>query len=93
MAGEEEEKATGARFDSPVSRAEECGLYLRVRGIDLPETINETKQKAERFTYLHACKISCKKNIYAPLQSLRQAFFQSFPPGAVYRVHPLLPPQ
>ena len=29
---EEEEEATGARFDSPVSRDEECGLYPKGKG-------------------------------------------------------------
>lgn len=32
MAGEEEEKFTGARFDSPVNRAEENGLHPEGKG-------------------------------------------------------------
>ena len=32
MAGEEKEKVTGARFDSPVNRTEESGLHPEGKG-------------------------------------------------------------
>lgn len=72
MAGEEEEKATGARFDSPVSRAEECGLYLRVRGIRAPKIREEPELYLNR-VILTPC-LQSKQDIHAGFQSHQSVF-------------------